>query len=452
VRRPAPARLYVAVGAIEAFAGTLAFTITNIYRFRTAGLDAFQLVLVGTAMEASVLLFEIPTGVVADIYSRKASIIIGHLGMGAAFLLEATFASFAGVLVAQVLCGLAYTFTSGATVAWVTTEMEEPDRRALASLFLRASRWGSLGALVAVPLSFALAAVSLRLPLVVAGAVSIALGLVLVAAMAETQFRRADADGRSSMRQFADTVRSGANVVRRSRVLLLIALFIGVAGGASEAFDRFTEKHLLDGVGVPTFAGRGPLFTLAVLFTTSSVLGVLLPRIVERFDPAASRVRLTRWLIVLTLLQVVGLLVFGLTGAFVVAALAVLLIDRVRRIRATLFSAWIVPLTPKGERATVLSGLSQFDAVGQVGVGPLFGAIGHWASVPAALVASAVVLTPSAAVIASASRADPDASRMADVHPLRVQLRDRGPSRRRFPALRADPWGQGASGVAGLLV
>src|SRR5215207_7271888 len=131
MRRPPPARLYVVIGSVEAFAGTLAFTITNIYRFRTAGLDPFQLVIVGTAMEAAVFLFEVPTGVVADMYSRKLTVVIGHLGMGAAFVLEASWPSFAGVLLAQSLWGFAYTFTSGAAVAWVTTEMGDPDRREL---------------------------------------------------------------------------------------------------------------------------------------------------------------------------------------------------------------------------------------------------------------------------------------------------------------------------------
>ena len=232
--------------------------------------------------------------------------------------------------------------------------------------------------------------------------------IALVPMMRETQFSRPAADGRSPWREFSDTVRSGAVVIRRSRVLLLIALFIGVAGGSSEAFDRFTQKHLLDVVGVPGLFGHGAIPTLAVLFTTSSLLGVFLPRIVARLDPARDRHRLTQWLITLTLLQVAGLVLFGLTGAFLAAAFAVLLVERVSSIRNTLFGSWIVPLTPKRERATVLSAMSQFDAVGQVGVGPIFGAIGRWASVPTAIVASAFVLAPSAAVIASAGAADPD--------------------------------------------
>ena len=69
------------------FAGVLAFTITNIYRFEVAGLNPFQLVLVGTAMEAAVFCSEIPTGVVADAYSRRLSVIVGHLGMGLGMLI-----------------------------------------------------------------------------------------------------------------------------------------------------------------------------------------------------------------------------------------------------------------------------------------------------------------------------------------------------------------------------
>ena len=33
-------------------------------------------------MEAAVFLFEIPTGVVADTYSRRLSLIVGYVGMG----------------------------------------------------------------------------------------------------------------------------------------------------------------------------------------------------------------------------------------------------------------------------------------------------------------------------------------------------------------------------------
>ena len=62
---------------------------------------------------------------------RKWSVIVGHLGIGVGLLIEASVPSVAGVLSGQIVWGIAYTFTSGATVAWLTAELEEPDRVAL---------------------------------------------------------------------------------------------------------------------------------------------------------------------------------------------------------------------------------------------------------------------------------------------------------------------------------
>ena len=69
--------------------------------------------LVGTLLEASVFLFEVPTGVVADVYSRRLSVIIGYALIGLGFALEGIVPRFEAVLLAQVLWGVGYTFTSG---------------------------------------------------------------------------------------------------------------------------------------------------------------------------------------------------------------------------------------------------------------------------------------------------------------------------------------------------
>jgi len=82
----------------------------------------------------------------------------------------------------------------------------------------------------------------------------------------------------------------------------------------------------------------------------------------------------------------------------------VLVVERSRSLRSTLIGAWIVPLTPKGRRATVLSAVEQCDSIGQVTMGPVFGAIGQLASVPTAIVASAAVLAPGIGVVAMAAR------------------------------------------------
>ena len=76
------------------------FTASMVYQVTVAQLSPLQLVLVGTTLEASVFLFEVPTGVVADVYSRRLSIIIGTVLIGLGFLLEGSLAIFWTILLA----------------------------------------------------------------------------------------------------------------------------------------------------------------------------------------------------------------------------------------------------------------------------------------------------------------------------------------------------------------
>ena len=60
----------------------MVFVSMSLYEATVAGLSPIQLVLVGTTLELSAFLFEVPTGVVADVYSRRLSIIVGYFLMG----------------------------------------------------------------------------------------------------------------------------------------------------------------------------------------------------------------------------------------------------------------------------------------------------------------------------------------------------------------------------------
>ncbi len=73
--------------ALEFLLSTPTWVVMAIYLVSELELSPLQLVLMGTAMEATVFLFEVPTGVVADTYSRRLSLTIGFLGMGATWLL-----------------------------------------------------------------------------------------------------------------------------------------------------------------------------------------------------------------------------------------------------------------------------------------------------------------------------------------------------------------------------
>ena len=76
--------------------------VNMIYQVTTVGLNPLQLVLVGTVLEATAFVFEVPTGIVADVYSRRLSIIIGYVLVGLGFVLEGLVPRFEAILLAQV--------------------------------------------------------------------------------------------------------------------------------------------------------------------------------------------------------------------------------------------------------------------------------------------------------------------------------------------------------------
>src|SRR5512136_1319953 len=143
-------KFYLFIETASSLLYSLAFTAMSLYEIHVAGLSPLQLVLVGTTLELTVLLCEVPTGIVADVYSRRLSILIGYCIVGLGFLLEGSLPLFATILLAQVLWGLGYTFTSGATQAWISDEIGE--ERAGAT-YLRGAQAARIGELVAIPLS-----------------------------------------------------------------------------------------------------------------------------------------------------------------------------------------------------------------------------------------------------------------------------------------------------------
>src|SRR5215204_4158859 len=100
-----PVPVYLVLMAGQALCFSLFFTVHLIYQVTVVGLDPFQMVLVGTVLEVTVFLFEVPTGILADVYSRRLSILIGVALIGCAYVLEGGIPEFWAALGSQVLWG-----------------------------------------------------------------------------------------------------------------------------------------------------------------------------------------------------------------------------------------------------------------------------------------------------------------------------------------------------------
>jgi MFS family permease len=102
--------------------------VTSVYLVVDAHLSASELVLIGVAQSLVALVFEVPAGVVADTISRKWSLVVSHALMGTAMIATGLVTGFGPLVATQMLWGLSWTFASGADVAWITDELDEPAR------------------------------------------------------------------------------------------------------------------------------------------------------------------------------------------------------------------------------------------------------------------------------------------------------------------------------------
>ena len=140
----------------------LVFTTNSLYEVTVAGLAPLQLVLIGTALEVSTFLFEVPTGIVADVYSRRLSIVIGYLLIGLGLLIEGFFPAFWPILLSSVIWGLGYTFTSGAKQAWITDEIGEESAN---KLLLRTARLSAYAGMLGLGVTLLLGANNTAIPI-----------------------------------------------------------------------------------------------------------------------------------------------------------------------------------------------------------------------------------------------------------------------------------------------
>src|SRR5690606_16264346 len=115
--------LFLFLSGSHAFLFTMMSFIHAIYRVEAAHLNPLQLVLLGTALEVVIFIFEVPTGLVADVYSRRLSVIIGYTIIGLAFVLQGSLPFFLPILLGEMLWGLGWTFISGAEDAWLADEI-----------------------------------------------------------------------------------------------------------------------------------------------------------------------------------------------------------------------------------------------------------------------------------------------------------------------------------------
>ncbi len=387
----------------EEFFSTLVFTVNLIYQVQVAHLNPLELVLVGTVLEATAFLFEVPTGIVADVYSRRLSIIIGVFLLGVGLALQGIVPAFGVILLAQVVWGIGFTFTSGATEAWLTDEIGV-DRAN--PLFLRVAQLQTIVAIAGTAIATAIGNFSIRLPILLGGGLYLVMGVVLALVMPERGFTPTPRAERTTWQVMRGQFAGSVSLVRRSHVLLTILGIMAFGGAATEAYDRLSTDHFLTNFTFPTFHDWKPVVWLGIFGIIGRFLSIGIFEVVRRRVDTNSHRAVARMLTLSTALLVLSYLAFALAGTLAFAVVASFGVRLCRNINNPLQTAWINQHVDSRVRATVISISSQSDAIGQIAGGPVVGYVGVLASVRAALVVGGCILSPALLLYARTLRRD----------------------------------------------
>ena len=375
-------RTYVTLTLLSTFASSFIWGINTLFLL-DANLTVTEAFAANAFFTAGQVVFEVPTGVVADMVGRRASYLLGSATLLASTLLylwlwrtEGPFWAWAAVSAAL---GLGFSFFSGATEAWLVDGLKASGYRGtLESAFAKGQVASGFAMLSGTVAGGALAqATNLGMPYVLRAAM---LGLTFVVAyvsMRDVGFKpRRDT---TVLRRMREILRSSVeNGFRRPPVrwVMLAAPFGG--GVAIYAFYAM-QPYLLDLYGRPGSYGIAGL-AAAVVAGTQIAGGYAVPFLGKVFR------RRTSFLLVGTVVSAAALAGIGLVSSFA-AALALLAVWAIVFAATTpVRQAYINGLIPSEERATVLSTDNLLASAGGVAVQPALGRIADAWSYPTSYV------------------------------------------------------------------
>jgi DHA3 family tetracycline resistance protein-like MFS transporter len=401
-----PKRLYIGIETADSFFVAIAYTTAIVYRVMSGHLNALQLILLGTVLELSYFVVQIPTGVLADLVSRKLCVIAGWFLVAAGFLMQGLSAHFPMQLTAQIPVGFGAALTFGAQEAWLADESGETE---LTGVFLRATQFGLAGGIAGSIMSGFVASLGLGYPFLIGGGLSGVMAIALIWVMPETRFRpargvSAGTVSRQARAAFTGQVRQThrAMVVVPGLALLLGMLFC--VGMWNESFDRLWGAYLLKDVRFPHPFGLGTAGWFSVFAVATALLGLGSTAWANRRTARLGPASVASTLLILTIMTALGVAGMAASGAFWPAVAAYLAVVTMRPVFSPLVTGFVVGRVDSGVRATALSATEMFDSGGQIVGGPVVGVIGAATTIRVALLAGAAALVPAAGLLAAAGR------------------------------------------------
>jgi MFS family permease len=362
-------RTYYVLTAGNTLAASLIWGINTIFLL-DAGLTNFEAFAANACFTAGMVLFEIPTGIVADRWGRRVSFLCGTLTLAATtglyVLLWQLRSGFVWWAIISALLGLGFTFFSGATEAWLVDALAATrfDGQ-LEGVFARGQVViGAMTLSGSVAGGFLAQLTNLGVPYLARTA--ILLGMFVVALIMMHDLGFTPARGKrpvAEMKRILDSSVEHGLKVPAVRATMLAGMF---SGGIGIYVFYALQPHLLNLWGNQEAYGIAGL--VAALVAAAQILsGFLTPLIRRAFR------RRTSALLTLEALTVAMLALIGLAGNFWVTTVLIMLWALAAYVGTPIRQAYLNGMIPSHERATILSFDSLINSTGGIVAQPLLG-------------------------------------------------------------------------------
>ena len=362
-------RTYLALLLGSTLAASFIWGVNTLFLL-DAGLSNFEAFAANAFFSVGIVVFEIPTGVIADAWGRRTSFLLGTLVLAVTTLLYVALwqvrAPFWQWAVVSVLLGLGFTFFSGAVEAWLVDALRYAQYTGtLESVFGRGQVVSGVAMLVGSVAGGVVAQVtSLGVPFLLRVAALVLMFVVGALFMHDLGFQRDTQrrPGRAVREILSGSLDHGLRN-RPVRWLMLAAPFTtGVAFYTFYAMQPFLLE-LYGQEDAYSIAG----LAAAIVAGAQIVGGLLAPRI-----RSLAR-RRTTLVIAATALGGVLLAFLGVTRSFVLALLLLVVIEVAEAAAVPIRQSYLNDLIPSGQRATVLSFDSLMGSTGGVVIQPVLG-------------------------------------------------------------------------------
>jgi MFS family permease len=380
-------RVYLVLMLGNTLAASFIWGINTLFLL-DAGLTNFEAFAANAFYTAGMVIFEIPTGVVADTVGRKTSYLLGTVTLSVAtglywmlWVWQAPFVWWAAV---SVLLGLGFTFFSGAVEAWLIDALTASGYTGQTeAVFGRGLVVTGIAMFVGSVLGGVIAQISnLGVPFLLRAGLLVVMFVFALVVMKDLGFApdRSRSIPRATRNILTQSIEHG---LRKKSVRYLILSAPFASGVGVYAFYALQPYLLVLYGDESAFAIAG--LAAAVLSLAQVVGGLVASRVRRMFR------RRTTTVIVASLTSVAVLAALGANDSFAVAIVLLVAWGFVFAVAGPVRQAYINDMIPSKQRATVLSFDSLFGSIGGVAVQPALGRVADVGGYGASLLVGSVI-------------------------------------------------------------